>query len=393
MPDYRRKKRKPSDVNVARLYKEDIDFEGLKNKRISTSNELSFRLLVDEHEESKRRKRMQRFVEHNDKQPLPKDYIRCDYKTKKADKLVGKSTAVEKPYMRLTTAPKAKDVRPLPILRKALSHVKAHFVQSEDFDFANEQLKSIRQDMTVQHLRNNFVLEVYETHSRMLLEHGNLDEFNQCQTTIRSLTSLTDPNGLGVPKSSTRNEIQKTSSKTSKNGVLLQSEETADEFRAYSLLYDVVQNSWCDLIVHIASEKGSIDISKELYESRITKLTHSVPITQGSSVRHALKVVNAIIHDDYLSFFRLYESAPHMSAYLMDYLVRRVRNVAYSRIIAAYRPTISMKHFREILSFHDLKETRIFLKKSGAIFLNDKDNLSFLVDCKATYSSHLKSVN
>lgn len=44
--------------------------------------------------------------------------------------------------MRLTSAPKAEDVRPLSVLRAALSHVKAHFVENEDFDFANEQLKS-----------------------------------------------------------------------------------------------------------------------------------------------------------------------------------------------------------------------------------------------------------
>jgi hypothetical protein len=71
--------------------------------------------------------------------------------------------------MRLTTSPKAIDVRPLPVLRKALAHIKVHYINNEDFDFANEQLKSMRQDITVQHLRNNFVLNVYETHSRICM--------------------------------------------------------------------------------------------------------------------------------------------------------------------------------------------------------------------------------
>ena len=249
----------------------------------------------------------------------------------------------------------------------------------------------IRQDITVQHLRNNFVLEVYETHSRMLLEHGDLDEFNQCQTMIRSLTSLADSNGWGVTNGSKKSETQKMSRKASKKKVLRQSEETADEFRAYSLLYDIVQNSWCDLILHVASERSSIDISNKLQEGRSTTETNQVPINHGSSMRHALKVVKAIIHYDYLAFFRLYESAPHMSAYLMDFLVRRVRNVGYARMIVAYRPTISTERFREVLSFHDLEETRQFLKKKGAIFLKDEDNPSFWVDCKASYASYLKS--
>jgi hypothetical protein len=220
----------------------------------------------------------------------------------------------------------------------------------------------------------------------MLLEHGDLNEFNQCQTMIRTLTSFTDPDVFASKKSMR--------SKASKHDVLSQSEETADEFRAYSLLYDVVQNSWCDLMIHLASEKSSFDISNEFRgPTTITNATIKVPITQGLSVRHALKVIKAIIHDDYLSFFRLYESAPHMSAYLMDFLVRRVRDVGYVRIIAAYRPTISTERFREVLSFHDMEETKRFLGKKGAVFLKDNDNPPFWIDCKATYSSYLNSIN
>ncbi len=249
--------------------------------------------------------------------------------------------------------------------------------------------KGIRQDITVQHLRNEFVLEVYETHSRILLEHGDLNEFNQCQTMIRSLTGSPE---LGLTTTSAKGKARKSRKKARKKDVLRQSEEAADEFRAYSLLYDVVQNSWCDLAVHLAAEiRSSTDtLNKFHISTNSMKRANEAPITQGSSVRHAMKVVNAIIHDDYLSFFRLYESAPHMSAFLMDYLVRRVRNVGYARIIAAFRPTISAERIREVLSFHDVEEARQFLKKKGAIFLKDKDNPALLVDCKATHASHSK---
>ena len=98
----------------------------------------------------------QRFVEHNDKpkQRVQKKSVVDDstfgkfMKSSSSKSLetnesfVGKSTALEKAYMRLTSAPKAEDVRPLPVLKMALDHVKAHFVEHEDFDFANEQLKS-----------------------------------------------------------------------------------------------------------------------------------------------------------------------------------------------------------------------------------------------------------
>ncbi|VEU37886.1 unnamed protein product [Pseudo-nitzschia multistriata] len=296
--------------------------------------------------------------------------------------------------MRLTAAPKADDVRPLPVLRKSLAHVKAHYIQYEDFDFANEQLKSIRQDITVQHLQNNFVLEVYETHSRILLENGDLNEFNQCQTMIKSLTSSEHPTSasertLGGHQ---HNRYFGSSKRHTKGSdILVQCEETADEFRAYNLLYDLVQNSWCDLKVHIGSTRIGVEIANQAQDPKTSKRSNRIPlITRGSSVFHALSVVKAIIDDDYLAFFRLYESAPHMSAYLMDFLVRRVRNVAYTRIISAFRPTISTEYFREALAFRDLEETRQFLIDKGAVFLNDNDgDPLFWIDCKATYAVYL----
>ena len=194
------------------------------------------------------------------------------------------------------------------------------------------------------------------------------------------IRSLTGSNDLGVMENSGKSKKKK-KKKSKKNDVLMQSEEAADEFRAYSLLYDVVQNSWLDLAVHLGSQRWNSRSSGG------NSISEEGQITHGSSVRHAMKVVKAIIHDDYLSFFRLYDSAPHMSAYLMDYLVRRVRNVGYARIIAAYRPTMSTERFREILNFHDLEEARQFLKKKGAIFLNDTQSPPFWVDCKATYLS------
>mmetsp|Transcript_28995 Transcript_28995/g.78467 ORF Transcript_28995/g.78467 Transcript_28995/m.78467 type:complete len:414 (-) Transcript_28995:171-1412(-) len=409
MPSIKRKKKNPTSVvSVAPLYSEDIGLDGLKKKRFFAPNEIH-QLPVDDQEQRKRQKRMQRFVEHNQKNSeenessIDRELKSSRTYTKKPNikasgnnnQFGGRSTALEKPYMRLTTAPKAEDVRPLPVLRKSLAHVKAHYIQNEDFDFANEQLKSIRQDITVQHLRNDFVLEVYENHSRILLEHGDLNEFNQCQTMIQSLTSPSHSSvdwGDSIENKSIRDRDSNGNASDTKNHLLMQSAEAADEFQAYSLLYDLVQNSWSDLKIHILSTKTRMHIAHSKGDDSIesTKSNRIPPITRGSSVRHALSVVKAIIHDDYLAFFRLYDSAPHMSAYLMDFLVRRVRNVAYARIVAAYRPTISTEGLREALSFRDFEETRQFLKAKGAVFLTDKGgHPPFWIDCKATYAVHL----
>lgn len=302
----------------------------------------------------------------------------------KADskKLVGTSTDLEKSYLRLTTFPKPENVRPLPVLTKSLAYIKSRFIKTEDFEWANEQLKSVRQDVTVQQIRNKFVLEVYETHARILLERGDLNEFHQCQAMIRSLTTGSSGYDLGDDENNT--------SKVHENEFLEddeflthlhQTEEASDEFRAYGLLYALVQNSWGELTGALSQARNLVEGSSS---SSSCEEGDRPEILRGSSFRHSVRVVKAVLHNDYQAFFRLYECAPHLSPYLMDFLVRRVRSAAYERIIAAYRPTLSVEHFREALFIQDLQETRQFLRKSGAVFIQEQGGLPFWVDCRAT---------
>jgi hypothetical protein len=300
-----------------------------------------------------------------------------------AKKLVGTSTDLEKSYLRLTTFPKPENVRPLAVLTKSLAHIKSRFIKTEDFAWANEQLKSVRQDVTVQQIRNKFVIEVYETHARILLERGDLDEFHQCQAMIRSLTSGSSSYDLGEDENNTsklhENEFLEDDEFLTH---LHQTEEASDEFRSYGLLYALVQNSWGELTCALSHARNVVEGSSS--SSSSCEEGDRPEILRGSSFRHAVRVVKAVLHNDYQAFFRLYECAPHLSPYLMDFLVRRVRSAAYERIIAAYRPTLSVEYFREALFFQDLQETRQFLRKSGAIFIQEQGGQPFWVDCRAT---------
>ncbi len=79
--------------------------------------------------------------------------------------LVGTSKALEKNFLRLTTEPRAEDVRPQAILKNALKMVKRRWRKGDvDYKWACEQLKAIRQDLSVQNVRNDITVDVYQTH-------------------------------------------------------------------------------------------------------------------------------------------------------------------------------------------------------------------------------------
>ena len=86
---------------------------------------------------------------------------------------VGTCTQLEKPYLRLTVPPHASTVRPPAVLHLALAHVKARWKAAPDYEWACEQLKSIRQDLTVQHERSgegdNITCAGAASHSQMQL--------------------------------------------------------------------------------------------------------------------------------------------------------------------------------------------------------------------------------
>ena len=198
--------------------------------------------------------------------------------------IVGTCQTLEKKYFRLTAPPNPETVRPLPVLEETLELLKSKWRKDNNYGYICDQFKSLRQDLTVQHIRTEFTVTVYEIHARIALEKGDLGEYNQCQTQLRLLYKQQ----LGGHPT---------------------------EFKAYRILYFLYTTNKTDMNDALAD---------------LTTAEKSAP-----AVKHALDARSSLALGNFHRFFKLYLETPNMGAYLMDMFVSRERLAALANMAKA----------------------------------------------------------
>lgn len=125
--------------------------------------------------------------------------------------IVGTSTSLVKAYVRPATAPNLQQVRPLAILQRAFEHALfaaaaptqaavaastaaptsssglLSITPTSQLEVLADQLKSIRQDLTIQTLETDFTSLVYETHARLSIALNHTTDFGQCLNFVKKL--------------------------------------------------------------------------------------------------------------------------------------------------------------------------------------------------------------
>ena len=75
-----------------------------------------------------------------------------------------------------------------------------------------------------------------------------------------------------------------------------------------------------------------------------------------SAVQYALQIVKAVRTGDTKTFFRLYTQSPHLSGYLLDFLVSKMRILAYGMFLRSNH-TLPLVHLQSELGFDTSKVT------------------------------------
>ncbi|KAI7905121.1 SAC3/GANP/Nin1/mts3/eIF-3 p25 family-domain-containing protein [Cokeromyces recurvatus] len=297
---------------------------------------------VSTEEEAKRLKRLRRFEEdaaqfRAENVSTPLSSMSLDGNNNET--VVGTCRKLEKHYLRLTSAPDPATVRPLEVLEQTLELLKDKWKNEQNYTYICDQFKSMRQDLTVQRIKNEFTVQVYEIHARIALEKSDLGEYNQCQTQLKALY-----------ESGIRGHVM--------------------EFTAYRILYFLHTQNWADVNAAMAN----LTLEQK----------------QNEFVQHALKVRSSLATANYHQFFILYKTAPNMGGYLMDHFCERERVQSLITLCRACRPTIQLNFIQSELAFDSEEDVIKFLQEQNANYLKEVNGDKYL-DAKPAYAALLES--
>ncbi|KAL0376975.1 UNVERIFIED_CONTAM: SAC3 family protein A, partial [Sesamum calycinum] len=111
------------------------------------------------------------------------------------------------------------------------------------------------------------------------------------------------------------------------------------------------------------------------------------------AVKHALSVRSAVTSGNYVTFFRLYKTAPNLNTFLMDLYVEKMRYAAVKCMSRSYRPTVPVSYLSQILGFTNalptsesidekevdgVEECIEWLKAHGACLISDSTGETLL---------------
>lgn len=260
------------------------------------------RLNAEFDSKERKKQRMARFGESSPAPPSPSQ-------KNKNGIIIGTLTDLEKRYLRLTSEPDPTKVRPQRVLEKCVPFVVGKYKNEKAlYLYVNDQLKAIRQDLTVQHIKNDFSIHVYETHGRLAIENDDLGEFNQCQSQLKHLY--------------------------------------ADKLREEATFYESTYEYTCYRVLYLLLTGNHSEINRiklELLESDTAHTTTPQHKEHRICVYEALNLLTYVTQGNYHEFFKVYKKFLERTSMTLGYhllkkfMVSKQRLVAINTMCKAYR--------------------------------------------------------
>ncbi|GMH56925.1 hypothetical protein TrRE_jg2679, partial [Triparma retinervis] len=276
-------------------YDEDVT-SSYKPKSSTTAASTSFRGSIsgsvknNKKEKRKRESRIDRF--ERDREDYEYDKLKQVKYAPLPGEGFGLSTNLSKPYTRLTTKPIPADIRSLPYLRKALSHWEGkHDSDLITYDLYVSELKSIRQDLTVQNLveGGGFGWELYYKNMRAAMEEGDKEEAGVCRGRLMEMCEK----GVG---------------------------REVDMVCALTLV---------DGITKPSTLSGALE--------RVSRIREIVGGKTWGKTDLSIETVKWWANGEHRRFFKAYEGEVGLLGYAMDYLVEGFREVCWGGVRKGYR--------------------------------------------------------
>ena len=246
--------------------------------------------------------------------------------------VIGTCKTLEKRYLRLTAAPDPALVRPEPVLAQWLAKLEKLWAKREkEWKYIEDQMRAIRQDLTVQNLRGPFTTRVYELNARWALESGDLGQFNQCQTQLKQLHA-------------TSSDLN-----------------TKAEFLAYRLLYYFFQNLRVDEQIFLNQLISTQELRTHLF------------------IRFAMAVRSAATTNNFSKYFSLAKQArtgnservASNTKFLLQAFDARQNVSALIVLSRAVATPIAVTWLQELLDFESPQACSAFLAEHGAVMKSE----------------------
>ena len=251
-------------------------------------------------------------------------------------KVIGTCQNLEKEYLRVQGQVRPELIRPQSVLEKSLGFVLGQYADGKDYCYIQNQCRSIRQDLLLQGIKNDFTIRVVQENIRVALLNQDLKEYEKLRLELHELY-------VQLPQ------------------------HANEEIILCSIVYLIL---------------------KEDYQSELTKLTEMQESELVlASVLFAQKVLNSLSQGNYALFFRLLKQIKGVSRNVIDIFKLKWQLRCLQLITKAFKSNEIEPHLvQSVFALEDQREYNRFIKETNGVL---GSNGKFLI--KETLSNHDES--